>query len=77
MPDGSACLRPARHADAIVERIAQATRTAMADPMLQETYRAQGLEPDLNSSPQRFQRLVEEELARLTPVIRSMGLRRE
>jgi tripartite-type tricarboxylate transporter receptor subunit TctC len=45
--------------------------------VLQETYRAQGLEPDLNSSPQSFQQLVEDELARLTPVIRSMGLRRD
>jgi tripartite-type tricarboxylate transporter receptor subunit TctC len=63
--------------DAIVERIAQATRTAMANPVLQETYRAQGIEPDLNSSPEVFQRIVEDELARLTPVIRSMGLRRD
>ena len=45
---------PRATSDAIVERIAQATRTAMADPVLQETYRAQGLEPDLNSSPAKL-----------------------
>ena len=68
---------PHATSDAIVNRIAQATRAAMADPVLQESYRVQGLEPDLNSSPDAFQRLVEDEFARLTPVIRSMGLRRD
>jgi tripartite-type tricarboxylate transporter receptor subunit TctC len=63
--------------DAIVDRIAGATRTAMADPALQESYRSQGLEPDTDSSPDKFQRLVEEELVRLAPVIKSIGLKRE
>jgi tripartite-type tricarboxylate transporter receptor subunit TctC len=63
--------------DAIVDRIAGATRTAMADPVLQETYRAQGMEPDTESSPDRFQRLVEDELVRLAPVVKSIGLKRD
>jgi tripartite-type tricarboxylate transporter receptor subunit TctC len=63
--------------DAIVDRIAGATRMAMADPALQETYRSQGLEPDTDSSPDKFQRLVEEELVRLAPVIKSIGLKRD
>jgi tripartite-type tricarboxylate transporter receptor subunit TctC len=63
--------------DAIVDRIAQASRTAMTDPALQETYRSQGMEPDVDSSPDKFQRLVEEELARLAPVIKSIGLKRD
>jgi tripartite-type tricarboxylate transporter receptor subunit TctC len=63
--------------DAIVDRIAQATRTAMADPALQATYRSQGMEPDANSGPGKFQRLVEDELARLTPVIKSIGLKHD
>jgi tripartite-type tricarboxylate transporter receptor subunit TctC len=63
--------------DAIVDRIAQATRTAMADPALQATYRSQGMEPDANSGPDKFQRLVEDELARLTPVIKSIGLKHD
>jgi tripartite-type tricarboxylate transporter receptor subunit TctC len=63
--------------DAIVDRIAEATRSAMADPALQETYRAQGLAPDINSSPDKFQRLVEDELSRLAPVIKSIGLKRD
>jgi tripartite-type tricarboxylate transporter receptor subunit TctC len=63
--------------DVIVDRIAQATSMAMADPALQQTYRSQGMEPDTNSSPDRFQRLIEEELARLAPIIRSTGLKRD
>jgi tripartite-type tricarboxylate transporter receptor subunit TctC len=62
-------------ADKIVDRIARATLKAMADPALQEIYRAQGLEPDADSSPDKFQRLVEDEYARMAPIIRSIGLR--
>jgi tripartite-type tricarboxylate transporter receptor subunit TctC len=63
--------------DEIVDRIASATAIAMADPKLHEDYRSQGMEPDTNSSPYKFQRLVEEELARLAPVIKSIGLKRD
>jgi tripartite-type tricarboxylate transporter receptor subunit TctC len=63
--------------DAIVDRIAGATHIAMADPALQEIYRAQGMEPDTDSSPDKFQRLVEDELVRLAPVIKSIGLKRD
>jgi tripartite-type tricarboxylate transporter receptor subunit TctC len=61
----------------IVEQIARATGDAMADTVLQENYRSQGMEPDINSSPARFQRLVEDELARLAPLIKSIGLKRD
>ena len=58
--------------ETIVDRIAAATRKAMSDPELPETYRAQGLEPDTESSPDKFQRLIEDELIRLAPVIKSI-----
>ena len=60
----------------VVERIAAATGVAMADPALQYNYRSQGMEPDANSSPSKFQRLVEEEWERLAPLIKSIGLKR-
>jgi len=63
--------------DAIVDRIAAATRLVMANTELQETYRAQGMEPDADSGPDRFQRLIDDERARLTPVIQAIGLRRD
>jgi tripartite-type tricarboxylate transporter receptor subunit TctC len=61
--------------DEIIARIAQTTRKAMADPALQEIYRSQGLEPDTDSSPDKFQKLVEDEYARMAPIIRSIGLK--
>ncbi|OAF19389.1 Bug family tripartite tricarboxylate transporter substrate binding protein [Bradyrhizobium neotropicale] len=63
--------------DAIVYRISAATRAAMADPALQETYRSQGMEPDADSSPEKFQQLVEDELAHLAPVVKAIGLTRD
>ncbi len=60
---------------AIVDQIAQTTHSAMANPVLQETYRSQGLEPDTNSSPDRFQKLIADEYARMAPIIRSIGLK--
>jgi hypothetical protein len=77
MPGWFGLFAPKATPDAIVDRIAGATHMAMADPALQETYRAQGMEPDINSGPDKFQRLVEDELARLTPVIKSIGLKRD
>jgi tripartite-type tricarboxylate transporter receptor subunit TctC len=68
---------PSATPSAIVDRIAQATRLAMSDPALQDAYRAQGLEPDTDSSPDKLQRLVGDELARLTPVIQAIGLKRD
>jgi tripartite-type tricarboxylate transporter receptor subunit TctC len=61
--------------DAIIDRIAQATRAAMADPALQAHYRAQGMEPDSDSSPDKFQRIVDATSTSLAPVIKSIGLR--
>jgi tripartite-type tricarboxylate transporter receptor subunit TctC len=61
--------------DAVIDRIAQATRVAMADPALQAAYRSQGMEPDSDSSPDKFQRTVDATSASLAPVIKSIGLR--
>ena len=60
----------------IVERIASATGVAMADPVLQKNYRSQGMEPDLDSNPAKFGRLVEDELKAFAPVIKAIGLDR-
>lgn len=68
---------PSATPDAIVDRIAVATRAAMADPAFQDNYRTQGLEPDTQSSPAKFQALVEDELVRLGPIIREIGLKRD
>jgi tripartite-type tricarboxylate transporter receptor subunit TctC len=62
---------------AIVDRIAEATRIAMSDPVLQEAYRAQGLEPDTDSSPDKFHQLIEDDLIRLAPVINAIMPKRD
>jgi tripartite-type tricarboxylate transporter receptor subunit TctC len=61
--------------DPIIDRLVQVTRSIMADPALQETYRSQGMEPDHDSSEDKFQRIVEATLASLAPVIKSIGLK--
>ena len=61
--------------DAIIDRIAQATRAAMAYPELQAHYRGQGMEPDSDSSPDKFQRIVDATSTSLAPVIKSIGLK--
>jgi len=48
----------------------------MADPVLQKNYRSQGMEPDLDSNPAKFERLVEDELKAFAPVIKAIGLDR-
>jgi len=50
-------------------------RTAMADKDLQQVLIANGFEPDLDSSPEKMRRFLEDEIARWTPVIRAIGLK--
>jgi len=66
---------PRATSDVIVDRLVQATRSAMADPAMQEGYRSQGMEPDSDSNEDKFQRVVESTLASLAPVIKSIGLK--
>jgi tripartite-type tricarboxylate transporter receptor subunit TctC len=60
---------------AIVEQIAQATRHALADKDLQRLYAASGFEPDLDSSPEKARRRLEEEFVKWAPVIKAVGLK--
>ncbi len=59
----------------IVEQISQATRKAMADHDLQRMFITSAFEPDLDSNPDKARRLLEEEIARWTPVIKAIGLK--
>jgi tripartite-type tricarboxylate transporter receptor subunit TctC len=60
---------------AIVEQIAQATRTAMADKELQRMFITSGFEPDLDSSAEKARRLLEQEIAKWAPVIKAIELK--
>lgn len=70
-------LAPKATPRSIVDRIAETTRVAMSDPALPEAYRSQGLEPDIDSSPDKFQRLIEDEIVRLGPIIASIMPKRD
>jgi tripartite-type tricarboxylate transporter receptor subunit TctC len=58
---------------AIVERIAQASRKALADPAFQKALIESGSEPVMDSSPAKAQQLLEQERKRLVPVIKAIG----
>jgi tripartite-type tricarboxylate transporter receptor subunit TctC len=66
---------PAKTPKSIVEQIAQATRAAMADQDYQKMLLASGFEAELDSTPDKTRRFVEEDIGRWTPVIRSIGLK--
>jgi len=68
---------PKKTPDAIIDQLAQATRTIMSDAALLETYRAAALEPDADSTPEKAQKIVENEIARFSPLIKSIGLKLE
>jgi tripartite-type tricarboxylate transporter receptor subunit TctC len=59
----------------IIEQIAQASRQAMAGRELQRMFVTAGFEPELDPSPENTRRTLEAELAKWTPVIRSIGLK--
>jgi tripartite-type tricarboxylate transporter receptor subunit TctC len=66
---------PAGTPPAIIEQIARATAAALAEPKYQQQLIATGFEPALDSSPDKMQRIVQDEIARWTPVIRAIGLK--
>lgn len=57
----------------IIDLIAKETRVAMADKALQEQMITQGFEPVLDSGPDEAQKEVLSELARWTPIVKSLG----
>ena len=60
---------------AIVEQIAQAARTALADKELQRFFTNSGFEVEPESTPESTRRLLEAEIAKWAPVIKAIGLR--
>ena len=66
---------PAGTPKAIVEQIAQATRTALAERSYQQMLIESGFEPDTDSTPERFRHLVKDDLARWAPIVKAIGLK--
>jgi tripartite-type tricarboxylate transporter receptor subunit TctC len=66
---------PAGTPKAIIEQISQATRTALADATYRQTLIEAGFEPDIDSTPDKFRRFIEEDIARWSPVVKAIGLK--
>jgi len=66
---------PARTSKAIIEQIAQATRLVLADRTYQQMLIDQAFEPTLDSSPEKFRKSLEADIATWTPVAEAVGLK--
>jgi tripartite-type tricarboxylate transporter receptor subunit TctC len=71
----SALFAPAGTPRPIIDQIAAATGKAMAEPEAQRNLIEQGMEPVMDSSPEKTRRFIEEDIARWRPVIRAIGLK--
>jgi tripartite-type tricarboxylate transporter receptor subunit TctC len=65
---------PAGTPQAIIDRIATANHTALAERSYQDMLVGAGFEPDVDSSPEKFRREIEAEIAKWTPIVRSIGI---
>jgi tripartite-type tricarboxylate transporter receptor subunit TctC len=66
---------PAGTSQAIIEQIARANHAALAEPAYQDFLVKAGFEPDIDSSPEKFRRLIEDEIAKWTPLVASIGIK--
>jgi tripartite-type tricarboxylate transporter receptor subunit TctC len=68
-------LAPAGTPTGIIEQIAQATRTAIAEPAYQQMLIDAGIEPTLDSNPEKFRQSLAADVALWSPVVKALGLR--
>jgi len=59
----------------ITEQIGQATHGVLSDRSYQQMLIESGFEPDTNSSPKKLRLLIQEELARWTPLVKATGIK--
>jgi tripartite-type tricarboxylate transporter receptor subunit TctC len=68
-------LAPAGTPAGIIEQIAQATRTAVAEPSFKQLLTDAGIEPTLDSNPEHFRRSLAADVALWTPVVKALALK--
>jgi tripartite-type tricarboxylate transporter receptor subunit TctC len=66
---------PAKTPQPIIDHIAAATGAAMGGEEVRKSLIEQGMEPYRDSTPEKTRRFIAEDIARWTPVIRSIGLK--
>jgi tripartite-type tricarboxylate transporter receptor subunit TctC len=70
-------LAPAGTPKEIIERIAQATRTALGEQAFQQMLIDAGIEPTLDSDPEKFRRSLAADVSLWEPVVKELGLKIE
>ena len=68
-------LAPAGTATGIIEQIAEATRAIVAEPAFRQMLIEAGIEPTLNSSPEKFRQSLAADVALWAPVVKSLALK--
>src|SRR4051794_15517083 len=68
-------LAPAGSPVGIIEQVAQATRAAIAEPAYQQLLIDAGIEPTLDSNPEKFRRSLAADIALWAPIIKALGLK--
>jgi tripartite-type tricarboxylate transporter receptor subunit TctC len=68
-------LAPAGTERGIIEQIAQATRAAASDPPYKQMLIDAGIEPSLDSSPEKFRQSLAADVALWTPVVQALALK--
>jgi len=68
-------LAPAGTPIGIIEQIAEATRTAVAEPAFKQMLLDAGIEPALDSSPEKFRQSLAADVALWTPVVKALALK--
>jgi len=68
-------LAPAGTPIGIIEQIAQAARTAIAEPAFQRMLVDAGIEPTLDSNPEKFRRSLAADVALWTPVVKALAVK--
>jgi tripartite-type tricarboxylate transporter receptor subunit TctC len=68
-------LAPAGTPTGIIEQIAQATRTAVAEPAYKQMLIDAGIEATIDSSPDKFRRSLAADVALWDPVVKALGLK--
>jgi len=68
-------LTPAGTTVAIIEQIAQATRTAIAEPAYKQMLIDAGIEPTFDSDPEKFRQSLAADVALWAPVVKSLALK--
>ena len=66
-------LAPAGTPTGIIDQIAQATRTIVAEPAFRQMLIEAGIEPTLNSSPEKFRQSLAADIALWAPVVKSLA----